>query len=369
MRAVLLAAGEGKRLRPVTLERPKPVIPLAGFSLAHYHLSLLSSLGVDEVAVVVGFGEEKVKAILGDGRELGVEITYVRQDHQLGTAHALMVAERWLGGSEPFLLIYSDVYLPPNTPKALLSAIEENGAEAAVAVASVERPWEFGVVEADSRGRLRRIVEKPRRGEEPSNLVIAGAFALRRSIFDELRNTKPSPRGELELTDSITMLASRSDVLLVRVGDRWTDAGRPGDLLKASAYLLDDVAESRLPRTLLKLVNGRFYLKKSTEEGAEIRPPVFVGTGAVLKEGSILGPYAVLEGFNSVGSGSSVEYSILLSGSSVGARSRVKRAILCSNSSLPPETEALPGDGGFSVVVGPSRKLGEKNPPAGTVVW
>ncbi len=369
MRAVLLAAGEGKRLRPVTLDRPKPVIPLAGFSLAHYHLSLLSSLGVDEVAVVVGFGEEKVRAALGDGRELGLEITYVRQDRQLGTAHALMVAEQWLEGSEPFLLIYSDVYLPPNTPKALLSAIEEEGAEAAVAVATVERPWEFGVVEADPRGRLRRIVEEPKRGEEPSNLVIAGAFAFRRSIFGELRGTKPSPRGELELTDSITMLASRSDVLLVSVGDRWTDAGRPGDLLKASAYLLDDVAGSRLPQALLKIVSGRFYLEKSAGEGAKIIPPAFVGIDVVLEGDSVLGPYSVLEGFNSVGSGSSVEYSLLLNGSSVGAGSRVKRAILCSNSSLPPGTKALSGDGGFSVVVGPGRKLGEKNPPAGTVVW
>jgi len=369
LRAVLLAAGEGKRLRPVTLDRPKPVIPLAGFSLAHYHLSLLSSLGVDEAAVVVGFGEEKVKAALGDGRELGLKITYLRQDRQLGTAHALMVAEQWLEGSEPFLLIYSDVYLPPSTPKALLSAVEEEGAEAAVAVASVGRPWEFGVVEADPRGRLRRIVEKPRRGEEPSNLVIAGAFAFRRSIFGELRNTKPSPRGELELTDSITALASRSDVLLVGVGDRWTDAGRPGDLLRASTYLLDDVVESRLPQTLLKLVGGRFYLKESAEGGAEIRPPAFVGTGVVLEEDSVLGPYTVLEGFNSVGPGSSVEYSLLLDGSAVGAGSRVKRAILCSNSSLPPGTEALSEDGGFSVVVGPGRELGEKNPPAGTIVW
>ncbi|MDK2464013.1 MAG: sugar phosphate nucleotidyltransferase [Candidatus Korarchaeota archaeon] len=369
MRAVLLAAGEGKRLRPVTFDRPKPIIPLAGFSLAHYHLSLLSSLGVDEAAVVVGFGEEKVKAALGDGRELGLEITYLKQDRQLGTAHALMVAEQWLEGSEPFLLIYSDVYIPPDTPKALLSAVEGEGAEAAVAVASVETPWEFGVVEADPRGRLRRIVEKPRRGEEPSNLVIAGAFAFKRSIFGELKSTKPSPRGELELTDSITMLASRSDVLLVGVGDRWTDAGRPEDLLRASSYLLDDVAGSRLPQTLLKLVSGRFYLRKSTEGGAEIRPPTFVGANAILEEGSVLGPYAILEGFNSVGSRSLIERSLLLSGSSVGAGSRVKRAILCSNSSLSPETRAVSEDGGFSVVVGPGRKLREKNPPAGTVVW
>ncbi len=369
MKAVLLAAGEGRRLRPVTLDRPKPVIPLAGFSLAHYHLSLLSSVGVDEVAVVVGFGEEKVRSALGDGRELDLEITYLRQERQLGTAHALLVAERWVGDSEPFLLIYSDVYLPPETPGALISAVEDREAEAAVAVASVERPWEFGVVEADPDGRLRRIVEKPERGEEPSDLVIAGAFAFGRSIFGELGEIEVSPRGELELTDAITSLAEGGGVHLVRIGDRWTDAGRPADLLKASAYLLDDVARARVPRSLLELVKGRFYLSETEERGVEVSPPSYVGPGCDLGRGSSIGPYAVLEGSNAVGVRSSVERSLLLAGASVGGGSRLSGAVLCSGSGVPAGTQAAPGDAGFSLVVGPGRRLQDVSPPAGTVVW
>ncbi len=367
MKAALLAAGEGKRLRPITFDRPKPVIPLAGFSLAEYHLSNLARAGVDEVIVVVGYGEAKVRERLGTGARFGLSIRYIRQEKQLGTAHALKVCEEHLVSEDLFLLVYSDVYIPPSAIEDLVRAAEGRGGS--VAVAAVDRPWEFGVVEHDAEWNLKSIVEKPPRGEEPSNLVIAGAFALRPSIFEELMEVQPSPRGELELTDAITALSAKEPVRLVSLGDRWTDAGRPGDLLKASHLLLEDVALGRVQEDLLTIPGGEFITSGSSSGAAEVIGPAYIGPGVVLGENSQAGPYVSIEGPARLGDKAVVRNSILLSGTKVGAGALVESAVLCSRSSVPRGATLRADSHDFSCVLGPGVSLGTLSPPAETILW
>ena len=367
MKAALLAAGEGKRLRPITFDRPKPVIPLAGFSLAEYHLSNLARAGVTEVVVVVGYGEAKVREALGTGERFGPSITYVRQEKQLGTAHALKVCEEYLRSEDLFLLLYSDVYIPPSTIKEL--AREAEGRGGSVAVASVDRPWEFGVVEYDDEFNLKSIIEKPPKGEEPSNLVIAGAFALRASIFEEIASVQPSPRGELELTDAITALSAKNPVRIVSIGNRWTDAGRPGDLLRASRLLLEDVALGKVPDELVTLLEGEFISSGESLGRTDVRGPAYIGPDVELRANCQVGPYVSIEGSASLGNNSVVRNSILLRGARVGPRAQVEYAVLCSRSSVPDGATLRADSGDFSCVLGPDVSLRDLTPPPETVLW
>ncbi len=319
MRAVLLAAGEGKRLRPATLSRPKPFLPLAGTTLFNHNLRCLNELGVRDPVVVINYMKERVSQLLDS-----IGIRWVDQGEPKGTGHALMVAREWVRGK--FVVSYSDVYLPC---KVFREAASVNS-DYVVVAARVETPWEFGVIKLED-GKFKGIVEKPPRGEEPSNLVVAGLFVFNDSIFDYLELLKPSPRGEYELTEAITTAAEK-DIAVV-ISDEWLDAGRPRDFLKAQRILF----------------NGSRVHETSRVINSKIIPPVIVGPNSEVRD-STIGPFVYLEGENRV-SNATVSDSVLMRGSEV-LESDVSWAILADGSRVL-KSKAVPGPEGFSLVTAP----------------
>jgi NDP-sugar pyrophosphorylase family protein len=325
LKAGVLAAGKGKRLRPITLSRPKPLIPLAGTSLLDYHISALFKSGVAEISVLVGHLHELVEKHLFSYSSIRI----FRQKELMGTGDALLNLEGSL--KEDFILTYADVYFKWNMLDELISA--KDRADHVVGVARVKDPWNYGVI-LQENGYLKRIIEKPKKGEEPSNMVVAGVFLFSQTIFDHLKNISLSPRGEYELTDAITRAVTRGDkVALVDLGDKWTDIGRFEDIFLAQKYLFEDILggfTDPLPKGTkierLLIIGGDFKV----DEDKKVEGPAYIGRDSFIR--GFIGKNVTLEEGNIIGKNSSVEDSVLMKGASLGDNTMIKRSVLCDGS-------------------------------------
>ena len=201
MKALILAAGEGTRLRPLTYKIPKPLIDVCGRPIVGYALEQLYQK-VDELILVIGYKGEQIKEYFG-AEYKGVKITYKMQEKQLGTAHAVNCAREQLKDEEEFLLLMGDnIYAKNDVHRCL-------GDNLCVLVAEVKEPQKFGIVIPDAQGYLREIIEKP---ENPqSNLANTALYKLSGEIFDEIDKLKVSRYGAVDMPPiSITSAPSRS---------------------------------------------------------------------------------------------------------------------------------------------------------------
>ena len=202
MKAVILAAGKGERLKPLTETRPKHLIPLGGRPLLEWTLLRLKEVGVSNVLLVTHFMEEQIKMYFGDGSLLGMSIKYIHQEEMMGTADAFSIAEEYVG-SENFIGMYGDLFVSPNTLRVLLE--NHNLDETNISVLPVDDPSQWGIVDLED-SYVRRIVEKPPPEEAPSNLANAGLYVFNPKIFQSIRETGLSTRNEYEITDSLQLL-------------------------------------------------------------------------------------------------------------------------------------------------------------------
>jgi len=279
LKAVILAAGEGTRLRPLTLTRPKQIFPLAGKPLLEHTLSALKKTGIREVLIVVGYLKEKVIRTLGEGEKLGIKIFYVEQPKVLGTAHAAGLAEKFVD-NEPFLLINGDVITKETTYQGLKSKFEGEKPDAILAVTQVPDPSKYGIIQTE-KDKVTKIVEKPVQ-TSPSDSVNAGIYLFTPQIFEAIRQTEKSQRGEYELTDSIQILINQGKTIRTyKITSYWFDVGHPWDLLDANQTLIKD-AEPKI--------------EGEREQGVTIIPPVYVGKNTIIRSGTYLrGPVHIGE--------------------------------------------------------------------------
>src|SRR5690606_18773687 len=206
MKAVILAAGQGTRLRPVTLTMPKPLVPVANKALIEYAIDILKGSGYGHIGIIVNDLDSPICKQLGDGKKLGVKLEYIVQAEQLGLAHAVSLAQPFVG-DDPFCVFLGDNVFQDKM-ESLLMTFEDSDAEAAVALGEVSDPSRFGIADLnESYDRIRRVVEKPQ--NPPSNLAISGVYLFRKSIFEAIKHIKPSWRNELEITDAIQWLISQ----------------------------------------------------------------------------------------------------------------------------------------------------------------
>jgi bifunctional UDP-N-acetylglucosamine pyrophosphorylase/glucosamine-1-phosphate N-acetyltransferase len=190
MKALILAAGEGTRLRPLTTNTPKPLLTVAGRPYLAHLVQALGDAGIKEQVILVGWKANRVKEFFGDGRQMGVELSYLEQKERLGTANAIGVAEGVMDGD--FVCVNGDVVMAPEAVAEMVSSFQKDRRPFMGAV-EVPEPQRFGVVQHDN-GKLVRIIEKP--SDPPSKLVNGGFFGLTTEVFDHIRRTGRSPRGE-----------------------------------------------------------------------------------------------------------------------------------------------------------------------------
>ena len=230
-RAVILAAGRGKRMGSITQETPKPMLSIHGKPILEHILERLTTVGIERFFVVTGYRGELIENHFRDWP--GIE--FRRQEPVNGTGRAASLARDFVG-NDPFLLTYADIFCEPAEYIRCSEILEQHPATAAVlAVKAVPDPWQ-GAAVYEKQGRIRRIVEKPPKGSSTTRWNSAGFYAFLPLIFEYLERIQPSPRNEYELTSALTMMLS--DGLELRISEivgEWRDVGRPEDLQALNA--------------------------------------------------------------------------------------------------------------------------------------
>ncbi|MBI2546250.1 NTP transferase domain-containing protein [Candidatus Woesearchaeota archaeon] len=266
MKAVLLAAGIGKRCYPLTLTRPKPLLRLANTTILEHNLKEFADL-FDELIIIIGYKGDMIRKLLGD-KIHGTKIKYVEQLEQLGTGHAVLQAKEHVKGS--FVVCGADDLFFRQDVKDLL---KNKGS--AVMCHDMEWPESFGVI-VEEKGVLKQIVEKPEKFI--SHQVNTGMYLLQESIFPILESTEKSMRGEFEITDAINQLAAKEQVKVTRA-DKWLPIGYPWHLLDANKLLLEGMKED---------ISGK------VEKNVTIKGMVKIGKGTVIKAGSYIEGPAII---------------------------------------------------------------------------
>jgi glucose-1-phosphate thymidylyltransferase len=236
MKGVILAAGKGSRLYPVTRIVPKPILPIANRLTVEYAFDRLKDIGIHDICMVVGENESQMHAALGEGRQFDVHLSYVRQEEPKGLAHAVGFAKDFVAG-DPFVLYLGDSVYSEGF-EAHAAKFLSSGCANLNIVQEVEDPSRFGVANVEGE-RIVRLVEKPKNPE--SNLAMAGMYFFGPQIWDVLPDLKPSWRGEYEITDAIQALIDRGETVLAsRFTGAWFDTGTLDSYLETSAFLVED---------------------------------------------------------------------------------------------------------------------------------
>jgi len=295
MKAVVLAAGEGVRLKPLTLTKPKHLLPVGNIPLIQHVLTAVKKTGLKEVLVVVGFMGEKIKNFL-DNLKFNLKIDYVWQDRVGGTGEAIGLTSNFI--DEDFLVVYGDLYIKPTLIQKILQTykrVKEN----VLTVVEVENPKDYGVVSLDKNGWLRKIQEKP---EKPSsNLVNCGIYIFNPEIFKEIEKTEKSVRGEVEVTDTIQRMLSKGfRFYAVKVEkDEWMDVGKPWDLLEANKRFLQTIKKSAIKGKIERNVKIKGPIK--IEKDAVLKSGVYVEGPTIIGAGTIVGPNCYIRAYTSLG--------------------------------------------------------------------
>ena len=337
MKAVLLAAGEGIRLLPITATRPKHLIKVGGKPILQFCLEAVKKAGLTEILIVTHYMGDAIRQCFGDGEALGLQISYAEQEKIMGTGNAAAVSESYVDGD--FVLIYGDLLFGSDTVKKVLQSYERGKTSAVVGVVPVDKPENYGIMEFDAKKNVKRIVEKPASGKSPSNLANAGVYVLPQEIFSKIKQTKNSIRGETELTDAVTMLASEGKTVLAAElsKDDWFDVGRPWDLLDANTWAL-----RRMDFQVLGTIEQGAHLvgPVSVAESAHIRSGAYIEGPCFIDEECDIGPNCYIRPGTSlgknvrVGNACEIKNSIIMAGTHVGHLSYVGDSILGEHCNL-----------------------------------
>jgi glucose-1-phosphate thymidylyltransferase len=327
VKALILAGGEGTRLRPITHTSAKQLVPVANKPILYYAIESVAAAGITEVGIVVGDTAGDIEAAVGDGSAFGVGVTYIRQDAPRGLAHAVLIARDFLGDDD-FVMYLGDNLLQRGVEE-LVDDFAGRPADVAASIllAKVPDPTRFGVAELDAAGQVVRLVEKP--ATPPSDLALVGVYLFGPRVHDAVRAIRPSDRDELEITDAIQWLIDNGHVVRSQVLDGWwIDTGKLTPLLEANRLVLETV-ERRIDGTVdaAATVEGRVVVEAGASvEASLVRGPVVIGAGTRVVR-SYVGPFTSIAGGCEVVD-SEIEHSVVLEGSRVTGVSRIADSLI-----------------------------------------
>jgi len=276
VKGLILSGGAGTRLRPITHTSAKQLVPVANKPILFYGLEAMREAGIREVGIIVGDTHAEVETAVGDGGAFGLQVTYIRQAAPLGLAHAVLIAEDYLG-DEPFVMYLGDNLLKDGIVP-FVERFAQSRPDALILLQKVPDPQSYGVAEIDD-GKVVRLVEKP--AQPRSDLALVGVYLFTPKVFASVKAISPSARNELEITDAIQDMVDRGLVVEPHVVTGWwKDTGRLEDMLEANRLILS---------TLVTEVHGEVV--DSTLEG-----PVSVGEGTVIERCTVRGPVTIAAG-------------------------------------------------------------------------
>ena len=328
MKALILAAGFGTRLHPLTQFRPKAMLPLLGKPMLHHVIDSVKAAGITEIVLVVGHYQEQIKSYFGNGDALGVHISYAVQAKPKGEYDAVLSAESALGSTDRFLMTDCDIITTTGRFQDALKAAKSS--DMALSLFEVPNPSQFGVVELDG-SKITTIVEKPAPGSEPSNLAVAGVYVFTNTIFDMLRKTKDLEVGIQHLIDEgHTVYGSHSK-------DPWVDVGRTWNILEASPILFERLRQSKVRKIDDSAsVSERAHLsgdvwigsRGRVFSGATLVGPVYLGPDTVVGNNCLIRDHAILDKQASVGFSCEIRNTVMMPHSRVGHLAFVGDSIL-----------------------------------------
>jgi len=309
VKGYILAAGEGVRMRPLTSNIPKPLLPVAGKPFLEHNIDALKDAGIKDIVLLIGWKAHRIREHFGDGKAFGVRIDYVEQKERLGTAHAIgMVKDRM---DSAFLCLYGDVVLTKESVKGLVQH-HKMVKGSVMALTTVEDPSRYGCIKAED-GVVMDIVEKPEVPE--GNMVNAGAYILEPEIFDAISETKKSPRGEFEVTDSFKILMKKTHLYTHRLEGEWIDVARPWDLLEANRILMKGL-ETNIEGEVSEnaTVVGAMQVGKGShvKAGSYIEGPVIIGRDCEIGPNAYIRPSTSIGDNCKVGNAVEVKNSIVM---------------------------------------------------------
>ena len=323
MRAVIMAGGEGSRLRPLTSLQPKPMVPVVNQPVMEHIIGLVRHHGITDVVATLAFMPQVIEHYFGDGEEWGVQMAYALEETPLGTAGSVKNAEPLLGG-DSFLVISGDALTDIDLTE-VIAFHRDREAAVTIALKRVPDPLEFGVVVTDTEGRIERFLEKPSWGQVFSDTINTGIYVIESEVLGHV------PAGEpFDFSSQLfPLLMERGYPLFGCVVDGyWCDVGSFEAYMQVHRDILDGKAKVYVPGVQTR---ERVWIDEGTriEPGVTIGDKVVIGPNVTLREGAHVGDYTVLGDNCVVGAQARVSHSVLWSDTFLGRHSTVEGAVLC----------------------------------------
>jgi len=321
VKAIVMAGGEGTRLRPLTSNQPKPMVPIVGKPCIEHILELLLKHGLDDVVITLAFLPQAIRSYFGDGETLGIGIDYSVEDSPLGTAGSVKLAAADF--DETFLVISGDALCDLDLT-ALIDFHRERGAAATIALKSVENPLEFGIVVADEEGRIERFLEKPSWGQVFSDTINTGIYVLEPEVLRHIPANEPYDFSK----QLFPLLLEMGRPMYGYVAEGyWQDIGDLGQYAQANFDALDGLVQLNIPGLQLR---GNVWLSESAgvDDLDAIEGPAFVGNYCRIGPDATVGPYSVLAANVTLRERARTTRSILDASTHVGRSSLIEGAIV-----------------------------------------
>ena len=268
MKCVLLAAGEGKRMHPLTYTRPKVMLPLGNKPLLEWNVQNAKKAGLKDFIIIVGYRSNMVREYFGDGKKWNVDITYLNQGKPMGTAHALSLLSNLV---DDFLVLSGDTIFGTKDIQKVM------GHQWAIGIHEVEDPSSYGVVEL-RKEKITQIYEKS--DHPPSHCINAGIYRLHKEIFTYIKKTPVSPRGEYEITDTFNLFVQKHALAAIKI-EKWRDVKYPWELIDANKEILNTIrmGKSRVIIDKDVTITGKVDIGEGTKilRGSVIEGPVCIG--------------------------------------------------------------------------------------------
>ena len=307
MKGIILHGGHGTRLRPLTHTGPKQLLPIANRPMSEYCLDSIKETGITDVAIIIGgMGSNKVKEYYGNGKNFGVNITYIEQDEPRGIAHAIRLCKKFVSNEKFLVFLGDNIIQKPITD--FVENFNKSDYDATVLLCEVDNPSRFGIADVENE-KIVKITEKPKK--PTSNLAVTGIYLLTPLIFEVIDNLKPSWRNELEITDALDNLLKQNDNIgYETITDYWKDTGTPEDILNANRQVLEHICNQTGGNPSIIGKNCKI------DESASIGPNVSIGDNTIISSDVV------------------IENSIIMSGCKIDGGLNIKDSIISANCHL-----------------------------------
>jgi len=322
MKGIILHGGHGTRLRPLTHTGPKQLLPIANKPMSEYCIESIREAGITDIAIIIGgLGSNKVKEYYGNGKNFGVNLTYIEQDYPKGIAHAIRLCKEFINNEKFLVFLGDNIIQKPITD--FVENFNKSDYDATVLLCEVDNPSRFGIADVENE-KIIKITEKPK--TPTSNLAVTGIYLLTPLIFEVIDNLKPSWRDELEITDALdNLLKQNNNIGYETITDYWKDTGTPEDILNANRQVLEHICG-----TADNIVDESSVIF----DDMNLKRFCIIGKNCKIDESALIGPNVSIGDNTIISSDVVIENSIIMSDCKIDGGLNIKDSIISANCHL-----------------------------------